>query len=126
VGSTSAEVARRVSGPGGRARGRVPADEAIVKALDHVFEPLDGLRHERFQTEARLEDGSLTAATAAGTTDYWPTVVPAPRTRSIQLLLLRLRYSQRTPYRQLRSTCLWVAGIAGACTLVWLILGHIG
>jgi hypothetical protein len=121
--STSADVARRRDGAGSRARVRGLADDAIVEALDHVFQPLDDLRHERFQSEARPAGAWPATPEDEGTTaEYWQPAVRSPRAASPRLLLRRVRYSKRAPYRQLRSAFVWAACIAGVCALIWLIL----
>jgi hypothetical protein len=124
--STSADVAPRRNGAGGRARGRVSADDAIVKALDHVFEPLDDLRHERFHTESRSGDVRPATAAEESTVSGRQTPAEVRRAAPLRLLLLRLRYSRRAPYRQLRGASVWGACIAVTCTVAWLIIGHPG
>jgi hypothetical protein len=94
------------------------ADPAIVAGFDRVLESVEGLRQETFQSEA-----GQAAQTEASANVAWGS---HPRKRStLRILIERLRFSSRAPYRQIREAVSWSFLIIGVVAIVWVVLIHL-
>ncbi len=103
-----------------KAGGRTSSTQAaFADALDHLLDPLENLRQEEF----RSEPVQATQTEAIG---------GLPRLRRpsslrllwwVSLLVARLRYGRRSPYRQvLREAVFWCCSMAAAIAIGWLVV----
>jgi hypothetical protein len=90
-------------------------DAALAAALDHVLDPVESLREETFQSEAI--QAPHTDAEVARPKD-------SREHPSLRLLILRLRFSSRAPYCQIRQAFFWGLVWIGVLGILWVVLGH--
>jgi hypothetical protein len=93
------------------------ADAALAAALARVLDPVESLRQERFQSET--SQTAQTEATADATRRS-----PRENRSMLAILRLRLRYSSRAPYPQLRGAASWCFVMIAVMAIVWLVLTH--
>jgi hypothetical protein len=119
-----------VSRPGARGRQRSarrphgkttpPPHAALVSALDRLLDPLETLQQEDFRNEP-VRAGPATAAAELSRPSGFERLLWSARVRAA-----RVRYSRRSPYRQIRSPLLWLSVLIGvlAIAFAWLVFGN--
>jgi hypothetical protein len=92
-------------------------DAALAAALDHVLDPVESLRQETFQSEA-VQAPHTEAAEVTRPSHFRDP--PA-----LRLLILRLRFSNRSPYCQMRQAVSWSLVMIGVVGIVWVVFSHL-
>jgi hypothetical protein len=94
---------------------RLRAHAAFSAALDRLLDPLENLRQEDFQSEA-VQATETEAATGVarlpnfGRLSWW-----------LRVLLIRMCYSKRPPYRQIRAGVFQCFVLMGVFAILWLL-----
>src|SRR5712691_1983461 len=95
------------------------AQAAFADALDHLLDPLKTLRQEEF----RSEPVQITQTEATGGLARLRRPSSLRPLWRLSLLVARLRYSTRPPYRQvLREAVFWCCIMAAAIAVGWLVV----
>jgi hypothetical protein len=98
-------------------------DAAVAAALDRVLDTVESLRQETFQSEAvravPVRAVQVEAAAEVTRRSYHRRRVALP------VLIVRLRYSSRAPYRQIREGVSWGFVIMIAViAIIWAVITH--
>jgi hypothetical protein len=98
------------------------AQAAFSDALDHLLDPLENLGQEAFRSEpvqvrqTEASGGIARRYRPGGLRPLW----------WLSVLVARLRYSKRAPYRQVRKAVFWCCFMAGLTVIGWLVVFILG
>jgi hypothetical protein len=94
-------------------------DAAVADALDRLLDPLENLLEE-FPSERPTTDAAVATRTASIRTPARPIGLP-----SLSDLVIRLRYSRRSPYWQVRQILPWSLCVLTGIAIAWLVAGRV-
>ena len=109
------EVPDKAGEPQNGQRTTSAADAAVADALDHLLDPLENLLEE-FQSERPKSDLVVTARTASIRYRARPVGLS-----TLAGFAIRLCYSRRSPYRQIRQVLAWCLLVLTVTAITWLV-----
>jgi hypothetical protein len=98
------------------------AQAAFADALEHLLDPLENLGQEEFRSEP--VQVAQTQSTRGIARLHRPSSLRPLLWLSI--VVARLRYSRRSPYRQVRGAVVWCCFVACLTAIGWLVALALG